>query len=257
MSQLDMERVGGLYWARRTGGCLTPSERRRLLCTLAKGQWQNLVGYLRLAVGQIPTAATEVDVRAFEPPDSRLAREAEQACAEQPGPIVGHSYRTWMFGLALAALDRRIELDRESFYCAALLHDYGLTSPTPGRDFTLRSAERATACATAAGLLAESAEVIADAICAHPTPGVSLDRDGALACYLQWGAMVDVGGLLLCDIAPNNREEILRRHPRGEAFKETLAAMIRAEARAVTDGRFALLVCCGVTFLVRVAPFDP
>ncbi|MEK6326999.1 MAG: hypothetical protein AABM66_05650 [Actinomycetota bacterium] len=54
-------------------------------------------------------------MRTFEPPDSRLARDAERACAEQPDSIAQHSYRTWMFGLALAAVDR-VELDRELFY---------------------------------------------------------------------------------------------------------------------------------------------
>ena len=64
--------------------------------------------------------------------------------------IAGHSYRTWMFGLALAALDRA-EIDRELFYCAALLHDYGIAEPTPGRDFTLGGADRLLACADRPG----------------------------------------------------------------------------------------------------------
>jgi hypothetical protein len=63
---------------------------------------------------------------------SRLAREAEAACAEQTDLIAAHSYRTWMFGTALA----REELDRELFYCAALVHDWGATKPVAGEDFT-------------------------------------------------------------------------------------------------------------------------
>ena len=110
-----------------------------------------------------------------------------------------------MFGLALAALDGS-DPDPELFYCAALLHDHGIAEPTPGRDFTLGGADRALACASAAGAGGgRAARQIADAICVHTTPGVRIDRDGPLGCYVQWGAMTDVAGLRLWDIAPANR----------------------------------------------------
>lgn len=194
-------------------------------------------------------------MRAFEPPDSWLARNAEEACAEQPDSIAVHSYRTWMFGLALAAVDRA-ELDRELFYCAALLHDYGIAESVPGRDFTLGGAERAIACAAGATVAPERGETMADAICVHTTPGISVDRDGPLGCYIQWGAMVDGAGLRIWDIVPANVQEVVRRHPRGSGFKRELASMMRAEAKAVPGGRFSLLVRCGVPLAVRLAPFD-
>jgi hypothetical protein len=255
MTQVDMDRIGGLQWTRRTGGHLTAGERLRLLGAIAIGQLPTLVGFLKLAVGYSPAAANRVDVGTFEPPNSRLAREAESACAEQPPSIVGHSYRTWMFGLALAVLDGT-QLDRELFYCAALLHDYGLASPTPGRDFTLKGAERAIGCAIEARLPTDRAESIADSICVHATPGISVDRDGPHGSYLQFGAMVDVGGIRLWDIAPHNRQAILQQHPRDGGFKKSLVAMIGAEARAVPGGRFALLRYCGLTLAVRVAPIE-
>jgi hypothetical protein len=251
----DFERLGGLAWTRRTGGRLSSGERRRLLGEIAKGQAENLLGRVKLALGRLPAGARVVDVRTLEPPDSRLARDAEAACAEQPDSITAHSYRTWMFGLALAAVDQ-VELDRELFYCASLLHDYGIAEPTPGRDFTLGGAERTIDCATEAGIESERGEVMADAICVHTTPGVRVDRDGPLGCYIQWGAMVDGGGLRIWDIAPGNVKEILRRHPRGSGFKGELASMMRAEAEAVPGGRFSLLVRCGVPLAVRFAPFD-
>jgi hypothetical protein len=211
----DPERLGGLAWTRRGGGRLTGAERRRLLAAIAKGQAENLIGRARLALGRLPTGARDVDVRRFEPPDSRLARDAEEACAEQPESIAEHSYRTWMFGLALAAVDR-VELDRELFYCAALL----------------------------------------DAICVHTTPGIRVDRDGPLGCYIQWGAMVDGAGLRIWDIAHANVQEIVSRHPRGSGFKRELTSMMKAEAAAVPGGRFSLLVRCGLPLAVRLAPFD-
>ena len=194
-------------------------------------------------------------MRSFVPPDSRLAREAERACEEQPPAIAAHSYRTWSYGLALAAVDGE-QFDRELFYCAALVHDYGIAAPVAGRDFTLAGAERALACAATAAVPEEDGQRIADAICMHPTPGVRVDRDGALGCYVQLGAMVDGAGLRRWDVSTANVAAVLAAHPRGEDFKDRLTAPIRAEARAVPGGRFALLLRCGLPFAVRLAPFD-
>ena len=254
-STVNPDRLGGLAWTQRTRGRLTGAERRRLLAAVAIGQFENLVGRAKLALGRVPDSAAAVDVRAFTPPDSRLAREAETACAEQPPAVIGHSYRTWLYGLALAAVDGT-ELDRELFYCAALVHDFGISPPVPGRDFTLGGADRALGCAEAAGLPAGDAERIADAICVHTTPGVTVDRDGSLGCYVQWGAMADGGGLRLWDISKANVQAVLAAHPRGAGFKEEFTALVRTEAAAVPDGRFGLLVRCGMPLLVRLAPFD-
>jgi hypothetical protein len=249
----DPERLGGLAWARRTNGRLGRRERARLLAAIGYGQWANLLGRTKLALGRLPAGASKIDVRTFEPPDSAFAREAERACTEQPAAIVGHSYRTWMFGTALAALDRS-DLDAELFYCGALLHDYGIAQPTPGRDFTLGSADRVLAAASATGVPEARGELLADGVCVHTTPGATIARDGAIGCYLQWGAMVDGAGLRMWDLSRRNVDEVLRRYPRGD-FKRELIGMMRAEARAVPGGRFELLVRCGVPLAVRLAPF--
>jgi hypothetical protein len=251
----DPNRLGGIAWGRRTKGRLTARERRRLVATVASMQVANMIGRARLALGVLPAGAADIDVRDFEPPDSKLAREAEAACAEQPEQLVGHSYRTWMWGLTLATLDHTT-VDRELFYCAALTHDFGSTDLVAGEDFTLRSAERALACAEAAGLDPARAELVADGICCHATPGISVSRDGPIAYYVQFGAMVDGAGLRAWDIAPRNIEEVLRRHPRGEGFKQWLSAVVKAEARAVPGGRFELSVRCGMPVAVRLAPFE-
>ena len=237
MATPNPDRLGGLDWARRTRGHLTAAERRRLLGAIAVSQAINILGRAKLALGRLPDGALSIDVRDFEPPDSRFAREAEAACAEQLDLIIGHSYRTWMWGMALATLDRE-QLDRELFYCAALLHDWGATVPVPGEDFTIRGAERALACAQAAGIDRVQADLVADGICCHATPGVTVERDGAIAYYVQGGAMVDGAGLRAWDVSPHNLAEVLRRHPRGSGFKRGLSDVIKSEARAVPGGRF-------------------
>jgi hypothetical protein len=254
MNTPDPQRLGGLAWVRRTGGRLSRGERRHLLASIALGQWQNAVGRAKLALGRLPAAAAHVDLDTFQVPDSRFAREAEQACAELPPTLQGHSYRTWLFGGALAVVDGHT-MDDELFYCGSLLHDYGIVSPTANRDFTLGSVDRMLPCANAARLADDRADLLADAICVHTTPGVKVETDGMIGCYLQWGAMVDGAGLRIWDVAPGNVEEVLRRYPRG-AFKRQLVEMMRAEAAAVPAGRFRLLVRCGLPLAVRMAPFD-
>jgi hypothetical protein len=246
--------LGGLAWVRRTGGRLSRAERRRLLLEVAIGQWVNAVGRVKLALGRIPDAAARVDIDTFQVPDSKFAREAEEACAELPPTLQCHSFRTWLSRFALATVDKT-EMDDELFYCGALLHDYGIVSPTANRDFTLGSVDRMRACAKVADVNDERADLLADGICVHITPGVKVETDGTIGCYLQWGAMVDGAGLRIWDIAPGNVKEVLRRYPRGD-FKRELVDMMRAEAAAVPDGRFGLLVRCGLPFAVRIAPFD-
>ena len=254
MNTPDPQRLGGLAWVSRTGGKLSRAERRRLLAAIALGQWENAVGRTKLALGRLPAAAARVDLDTFAVPDSRFAREAEQACAELPAALTGHSYRTWLYGRALASVDGNT-LDDELFYCGSLLHDYGIVNPSADRDFTLGSVDRMRSCANAAGVADERADLLADGICVHTTPGVKVETDGVMGCYLQWGAMVDGAGLRIWDIAPHNVEEVLRRYPRGD-FKRELVAMMRAEAAALPKGRFGLLVRCGLPLAVRIAPFD-
>jgi hypothetical protein len=254
MNAPDPQRLGGLAWVRRTGGRLSRAERRRLVAAIAVGQWQNIVGRARLALGRLPDAAARVDLDTFAVPDSKFAREAEEACAVLPPALEGHSYRTWLFGRALATVDANT-MDDELFYCGSLLHDYGIVDPVADRDFTLGSVDRMLSCASAAGIAEERAALLADGICVHATPGVKVETDGAIGCYLQWGAMVDVAGLRSWDIAPRNVKEVLRRYPRGD-FKRQLVDMMRVEAAAVPKGRFGLLVRCGLPLAVRLAPFD-
>jgi hypothetical protein len=250
----DPERLGGIAWNRRTRGRLSRAERARLLAAIAVGQWQIAVGRAKRALGRIPAAAERVDLDNFRVPDSRFAREAEEACAELPTFLQGHSYRTWLFGCALAAVDENT-VDEELFYSGALLHDYGLRSPTTNRDFTLGSVDRMLSCAQAAGLSDERAELLADGISVHATPGVTVGVDGVLGYYLQAGAMVDAAGLRIWDVTTRNVEDTLRRYPRG-AFKRDIVPLARAEAATVPGGRFGMLIRCGFPLAVRMAPFD-
>jgi hypothetical protein len=247
----DPNRVGTYSWAVRTGGRLTRKERARALAQIAVLNVHAVRRFAQLARGRRAPGADAIDVDTFLPPDSRLAREAEEACAEQSPGIAAHSYRTWMFGHTLAQLDG-VALDPELFYCAALIHDWGIGSITRGQDFTIRGAERAIQCAHDAGLAQDAALTLADAITIAANPGMDPAVDGIGACVAV-GAMVD-GGLRLWDVSRENVDRVLGKHPRGKGFKRELAGLIRAEAQAVPGSRFALYARCGMPLVILATP---
>ena len=251
----DPQRVGGLAWAQRTKGRLTAAERRHLLGSITTGLGSYAAGRIRAATGRVPPGARDLSAAALTPPDSRLARTAEEACREQPQSVIGHSYRTWMFGAGLATLDGST-LDMELFSVACLLHDYGISQVVDGEDFTLRSAARLQRCADEAGLAPAAVDQASDAITVHATPGVTVERDGAPGVYVQAGAMFDLTGMRLGDLSRAYRDDVINAHPRAGVTAD-LITMINAEASANPDGRFALLRRCGLPMLLRLNPIRP
>src|SRR5688500_737985 len=115
MNTPDYARLGGIEWARRTGGGLSRSERRTLLAAIVRGQGNYMVTRWRRMTGRVPASARNLAFADVQPPDSRFARLAEEAAEEQSVHVKGHGYRTWAFGAALAVLDGE-EPDPEVFY---------------------------------------------------------------------------------------------------------------------------------------------
>ncbi len=246
----DLGRVGGIEWLERTNGSLTSADRRSLIGPILRGQAQAIAGRLALLAGRRRRAAIELPA----PPDSAMAREAEEAAADQPAALLGHAYRTWAFGAALAAVDGAGGLDGELFYVASLLHDVGLTEAVSGEDFTLRSAAAARPIVAAHRDAAE-VDLVRDAISAHATPGATVAADGPEAFYVQAGATCDLGGLRLHHLPAAFVDDVLDRHPRTGLVVD-ITARIVAEATAVPGSRFALLRRAGFTQAIRFAPLS-
>ncbi|MDH3704839.1 MAG: HD domain-containing protein [Acidimicrobiia bacterium] len=249
----DPQRLGGVGWLERTNGALTARERRRLLGAVVWGQALALVGRVKLATGRVPASIPGED-QILDPPDSALARAADEACAEQPDELAGHARRTWIYGRALAVVDDT-ELDPELFYVAALLHDVGLVEAVAGEDFTLRSGQLAARCLRAHGHDEPTIDLVRDAISAHVTPGATLATDGPLGYYVQAGAVLDLVGLRACDLSAALLDRALRAHQRA-GLTPAIIDHVNSEAAAVPDGRFALLTRLGFTLAIRLAPFD-
>jgi len=149
-----------------------------------------------------------------------------------------------------------VTLDPELFYVSSLLHDYGLDSLVPGQDFTVRSAQRTLHLAAESGVSETVAEQVADAITIHATPGIDVSNGGALGTYVQLGALFDLAGLRAGDLPRSFREAVGREHPR-EGVTKAVTTALKAEMKAVPDGRFALLGHCGLIPLIKAAPHRP
>jgi hypothetical protein len=255
MSQPDPNRLGGLAWAIRTQGAMTKSERRSLLREIIKGQGEYVAGRIKLLTGRTSAAAKALEASTFIPPDSMFARQAEEAALEQSSAVIGHGYRTWMFGSGLATLDK-VELDPELFYVSSLLHDHGIDSVVKGQDFAIRSAERAARCASEAGVDVARSDLVGDAITVHPTAGATVEKDGALGVYVGAGAAYDLIGLRAPDLSKQFCTDVIEAHPRAGATK-AFKSLIAAESKAVPLGRFAQLHRCGFNQLIQLAPLRP
>ena len=240
-------------WAKATGGTLTSAQRRELLGPLMPVVVSHMIGRLRVTLGWRGNGSVDLDTLRW--PDSVLARNAEEYAREELSPhVLQHSYRTFLFGLALAWIDAKT-VDTELVYVASLLHDLNLEHPTPGRCFAVVGAERAEAFALHHHTSPERAEAIAAAIAGHITIGVAGDL-GDPAGFVSAGAFVDVAGARMHELSPEWVAEVLHRHPRLN-FRAHLLKAFEGEAAAVPQGRISW--CrryAAFGPLVRLAPFS-
>ena len=247
-----MSSTRGFSWVADTGGCLSWGQRLAMLPPMLPWLCDYVKGYVRLKLA-MPQRSISIDVSTYETPKSQLAAETRAACSEQPQLLTDHGERSWLIALALAAIDG-CPFDQngaELLYCAALLHDYGLVH-RGNSDFTLASARRAEECAIAASLSAENTRRLRDAICVHPTIGISPERDGPIGCYLQWGAMADLAGMRRWELGRKNISYLARSS--SAKVQPCMARLIEQEAEAFRCGRFGLYCALGMTALIRLAP---
>jgi len=245
--------IGTYTWLERTSGALTPRERRQLLGPLAAAHLANAAGRIQGLMGLAPGRRTAtVDLGPI--PDSGLAHAAESLARQRLTPaLLNHSYRTFAFGTALGRLSG-LDVDRDLLFAAAMLHDLGLTAPTPRVDFTMVGARAARDLAEQAGLSSPATDTLLTAITLHHNPGVT-PAHGLVAYLLSAGAGLDVVGLRAWTLPPDTLDVITSTYPRLE-FKREFAAAFRTEAAHVPAGRAAFLRRYGAFALaIRLAPF--
>ena len=247
------EPLGSIGWTERTGGVLTTRECVTLTGPLLRGELGILAGLLAMALRVHSGRRATIDPDGLAPPDSSLAREAQEAAEDLLTPVLrNHSHRAYAWASALAARDG-IAFDPELLYLAAMFHDTGLPTPVAHVDFTVRSAALARAFADRHALPDDRREVVANAIALHHSPGIGLDA-GPEAYLMSAGAGVDVFGLRSNEIPDDVRRRVVEQFPR-LGFKREFAALWREEARRVPRGRAWFLHRFALTDLsIRMAP---
>ena len=250
------QRIGTLPWVARTGGKLSSSERRTFIVPLARAHGRMVLGRVATALRVNSGRRAIVPPSELLKPTSVLTAAAEEEATRLLSPaLLHHSYRTYLFGVAVGHLEQ-VDVDRELLFAAAMLHDTGLRPPVPRTDFTFASAKVALGVAETVGLSTAATQVMRDAIALHHSPDVTLEADGPVAYLLSAGAALDVVGLRSWALPAGLLREVVSEHPR-LAFKREFASAVAAEAAAVPQGRMDLLRRYGAFDLaIRLAPFE-
>ena len=240
-------------WAVRTGGALTTRQKLQLTPPLIGAAARYAVARARLATGI--RGAASLDLDDLKIPDSRLANDATGEAHDVLSPhVLQHSYRTYLFGLALAKV-RGVTVDEELSYVASMLHDTQLEHPTPGRCFAVVGGERAERFALDRGVDAERAAAVGAAIAGHITVGAATDLADP-AGFVSAGAWADLTGDGLHHFDADWVDAVHAHHPRHD-FQRHLLQAWSAEQRAMPRGRARWMTRWGgFARLLRLAPFD-
>jgi hypothetical protein len=244
--------VGTWAWALETGGALRRQDRIRLVLQGAAARLARVPSRWRSRV-----LGEHASLALLDPPDSALAREADERVRELSSPaLYGHCARTWAFATLFAQRDR-VAHDPELLYLACMLHDLCLTEKHWGYDarakcFAVEGAHAAHALVHGHGASEARARKVAEAISLHLNITVPA-RLGVEAHLLSKGVSLDVVGRRLHQISPAAAASVDRRWPR-EGFAGELAIATSEQARLRGESRSALLHKLGFVKLIEGNP---
>jgi hypothetical protein len=246
--------IGKLEWARRTNGILGRGERARFVAAIALEQGRGLPRVLASRTGMIGGPGGP-DPSKLAPPDSAVARDVIEACADLDVSVVEHSYRCHLYARALA-LAEGIVADEEAIFVAAMFHDYGTLEIDSLHDrcFTLPGAEAALGAGERAGWDAARARAAAEAITMHLNPAVPV-ADGTVQHLVHDGVVLDVVGLRAWELDAGGVGRVRERHPRLE-FNRVGGGMFREHGRRVHGCRSAALFAAGFGLALRLGPWQ-
>jgi hypothetical protein len=249
--------IGTLAWTRRTNGRLSRPERLRYVAAAVREQARSAAPLLAFRLGRGARRRAAIAEDGLRIPDSRVARDAVQACAEaQPRTIMEHNYRSFIFARALGSLEG-IAHDEELLLVATMFHDAGALAPDTadgGRCFTLKGAADAEAHGTAAGWSSDRSAAAAEAITLHINPYVPLER-GPEAHLMHDGVLLDAVGLRAWQIRKDAIERVRSRHPRLR-FSQEGGRLLAEQARAIPGCRIAAAIGAGFGLALRLGPWQ-
>lgn len=162
-------------------------------------------------------------------PDSELATAAYGLMNDaSPVFLRNHNLRTYIFGAKMAQ-KIGVKYDVELGFISSVLHDIGLTPVADGDErFEIDGADYARRFLVDRGLSEAKADRVWDAIVLHTVPTIPM-RKGAEAALVHLGAGIDVFGLGLDEIAPEDVDALLDAFPRENftaEFTRTLLAYV-------------------------------
>jgi HD domain len=156
-------------------------------------------------------------------PDSNMARDLTQMIRDTESELLfHHSTRVYLFG-ALTGQRKGLHYDPELLYISAMFHDIGLTEAyrTSPLRFEVDGANAARDFLRSYGLPEAAVETVWDAIALHTTPGIPEHKKAEVALVTA-GVEMDVMGLAYEQFTPEQREAVVRVHPRGPNFKTNI-----------------------------------
>jgi HD superfamily phosphodiesterase len=156
-------------------------------------------------------------------PDTQLAREITELVRDTESALLfHHSSRVYYFG-ALAGKQRDLLFDPELLYAGAMFHDMGLTPQhsSATERFEVDGANAARDFLRSHGIDRAEVDTVWTAIALHTTPGIPQHMHPVVALVTA-GVEMDVLGLTYNQYSAQERDAIVRAHPRSDHFKEDI-----------------------------------
>lgn len=156
-------------------------------------------------------------------PDSQMMRDATQLVRDTESNLLFHHSSRVYYWAALAGQRRELKVDHELLYIGCMFHDMGLTHEHCSCDkrFEVDGAFAAQDFLRQYGVKQEEIDKVWTAIALHTTPGIPEFMAAEIALVTA-GVEMDVLGIDYEKFTDEQREQVVKLHPRPAAFKEEI-----------------------------------
>ncbi|HEY3985964.1 HD domain-containing protein [Cedecea sp.] len=156
-------------------------------------------------------------------PDSQMMRDATQLVRDTESNLLFHHSSRVYYWAALAGQRRELKVDHELLYIGCMFHDMGLTHEHCSCDkrFEVDGAFAAQDFLRQYGVKQEDIDKVWTAIALHTTPGIPEFMAAEIALVTA-GVEMDVLGIDYEKFTDEQREQVVKLHPRPAAFKEEI-----------------------------------